>query len=139
MVLGQILDSYAFFSARNWRVVEPGKSAEFRGEMNISDYNEADTRAIDRLKSKNLQDTFRSLTFVAPMTLAGDTADSPEPYVEAVFQDGSKERQVWKDPPYYYWDRISKNRKIKIDYFINRAVQNPKYGRSQNPANQDRQ
>lgn len=135
VTLGQALGGYAFFASRAWRVTEPGKAAEFRGELNLADFSELDTRYLDRLKSKSLPDTFRSLTFVAPVTLSGETAECPEPYVEAVLQDGTKDRLVWKEPPGYYFDRIIRNRKIKIDYFVNRAAQNPRYAKGSSTAN----
>jgi hypothetical protein len=128
--LDHALNDYAFFTNRGWKVLTPGQEAEFRGELNLMDYSDKDTKMIERLKSRNLADTFRSITFVAPVTLSGPgVADSPDPYVEAVLQDGTRDRLVWKEPAGYYWDRIFKQRKIKIDYFISKAAQNPNYGK----------
>lgn len=130
VTVAQALDGYAFFSARSWKVLEPGKSAEFRGELNMNDYSVLDSKLFERLKSQTLSDTFRSMTLVIPFTLSADgVADSAEPVVEAVFLDGFKERMVWKDPPTYYLERVTKNRKIKIDYFLSRASLNPRYGK----------
>lgn len=128
--LGLALEGYAYFMAKTWKVTEPGKTAEFRGEINIDDYTQRDSKYFARLKSKDMRDIFRSLTFVATLTLTGNgQATSSDPYVEAVFLDGSKDKLLWKEPPNYYWDRIAANRKIKIDYFLGKAAQNPKYGR----------
>jgi len=127
--LGKVLDGYAFFSSRSWKLLEPGK-AEFRGEIDLSSISELDSHYVSRLRSKDLRDTFKSLAFVAVCSLRPDGAvDCPAPAVEAVFQDGVKDRLVWKDPPGYYWDRIIKNRKIKVDYFLSKAALNPKYGK----------
>jgi len=126
--LGQALDSYAFFSSRSWKVLGPDK-AEFRGEIDLSSITELDSRYVSRLLSKDLRETFKSLTFVAVVTLQGGTASCPDPAVEAVFQDNVKDRLVWKDPPTYYWDRIYRNRKITVDYFLSKASLNPKYGK----------
>lgn len=126
--LGQALDNYAFFSSRTWKVLGPDK-AEFRGEIDLSSITELDSRYVPRLLSKDLRETFKSITFVAVITLQGDTANCPDPAMEAVFQDGVKDRLVWKDPPTYYWDRIYRNRKITVDYFLSKASLNPKYGK----------
>jgi len=127
--LGQALDAYSFFSSRSWQALGPNK-AEFRGEIDLGSVTEADSRYVARLNSKNLQDTFKSITFVAQLNLHPDgTMDSPDPALEAVFLDGSKDRLALKEPPNYYWDRIFKNRKIKLDYFLNKAALNPKYGK----------
>ena len=134
--VGLILDGYAFFNSRTWKVTEPGKSAEFRGEFNLDDYSEQDSKFFARLKSKDLRETFRSMTFVAQLNLTGSgLAEGPDPYVEAIYQDGGKEKMIWKDPPTYYWDRIGANKKIKIDYFLSRAAQNPKYGKGMSQTN----
>lgn len=130
LTVGQVLDGYSFFSERSWKVLEPGKAAEFRGELNLNEYSELDSKLFERLKSRNLPDTFRSITLVLPLRLNPEgLADSPDPVVEGVLQDGSKERMVWKDPPTYYLERLTKNRKIRIDYLLNRAALNPKYGK----------
>ncbi|MFP5240091.1 MAG: hypothetical protein ACLGQW_09695 [Acidobacteriota bacterium] len=127
--LGQALDAYAFFSSRNWQVLGANK-AEFKADIDLSSVSPTDSRFIARLNSPNLQDTFKSITFVAQITLHADgTADCPDPALEAVFQDGSKDRLVLKEPPNYYFDRILKNRKIKLDYFLSKAALNPKYGK----------
>jgi len=129
VTLGQALDGYAFFTSRSWRVLEPNK-AEFRGEVDLGSINELDSRYVERLRSKDLRDTFKSLTFVATINLRhGGTADCPDPSIEAILLDGTKERMVWKDPPTYYWERIYQNRKIKFDYFLSKAAMNPKYGK----------
>ncbi len=131
VTVGQAVDNYAFFSGRTWKILEPGKTAEFRGELNMNDYSVLDSKVLERLKSQSLPDTFRSLTLVIPLHIGADgTADSHEPVVEGVFLDGFKERMVWKDPPTYYLERMTKNRKIKIDYFLSRAALNPKYAKS---------
>ena len=128
--LGLALEGYAYFVTKTWKVTEPGKTAEFRGEINLDDYTERDSKLFARLNSKEMRDIFRSLTFVATLTLSGNgQATSSEPYVEAVFQDGGKDKLIWKDPPNYYWDRIAANRKIKIDYFLGKAAQSSKYGK----------
>ncbi|GAB6036388.1 hypothetical protein JCM15519_09470 [Fundidesulfovibrio butyratiphilus] len=128
--LGLALEGYAYFISKTWKVTEPGKTAEFRGEINIDDYSSRDSKYFSRLKSKDMRDIFRSLTFVANLNLTGNgQATSSDPYVEAVYLDGAKDKLIWKDPPNYYWDRIAANRKIKIDYFLNKAAQNPKYGK----------
>jgi len=126
--LGQALDNYAFFTSRSWKVLGPDK-AEFRGEIDLSSITELDSRYVSRLLSKDLRDTFKSLTFVAVVTLQGGTATCPDPAVEAVFQDGGKDRLVWKDPPTYYWDKIYRNKKLTVDYFLSKAALNPKYGK----------
>ncbi|WP_243440069.1 hypothetical protein [Fundidesulfovibrio soli] len=127
--LGQALDAYAFFSSRSWQVQGANK-AEFKADLDLSSVSETDSRFIARLNSKNLQDTFKSITFVAQIVLHADgTADCPDPALEAVFQDGTKDRLVLKEPPNYYFDRIYKNRKIKLDYFLSKAALNPKYGK----------
>jgi len=127
--VGKVLGAYAFFASHSWKLLEPGK-AEFRGEIDLSSISELDSQYISRLRSKDLRDTFKSLAFVGVFTLRPDGAvDCPAPAVEAVFLDGVKDRLVWKDPPGYYWDRIAKNRKIKVDYFLSKAALNPKYGR----------
>ena len=129
VTLGQALDNYAFFTSRSWRVLESGK-AEFRGEVDLLSITELDSRYIERLRSKDLRETFKSLTFVATLNLrSGGFVDSPDPAIEAVFQDGSKDRLAWKDPSTYYWERIYQNRKIKFDYFLSKAAQNPKFGK----------
>lgn len=128
VTLGQALEAYAFFSSRSWRVLGPDK-AEFRGEIDLGSITELDSRYVDRLRSKDLNDTFKSITFVAVVSLQGGAASSPDPAVEAVFQDGFKDRLVWKDPPTYYWDRIYRNRKITLDYFLSKAALNSKYGK----------
>ncbi|GFK93081.1 hypothetical protein NNJEOMEG_00910 [Fundidesulfovibrio magnetotacticus] len=131
--LGKVLESYPFFSARSWKVLEPGK-AEFRGEIDLTSITELDSQYVSRLRSKDLRDTFKSLAFVAVCSLRPDGGvDCPAPAVEAVLQDGTKDRLVWKDPPGYYWDRIAKNRKIKVDYFLSKAALNPKYGKGMTP------
>jgi len=56
--------------------------------------------------------------------------------VDAVFEDGMKDRLIWKDPPNYYWDRIYRNRKIKFDYFLSKAALSPKYGKGMGPGGQ---
>jgi hypothetical protein len=129
VTLGQALDNYGFFTTRSWKVLEPGK-AEFRGEVDLLSITELDSRYVERLRSKDLRETFKSLTFVATLTLrSGGYVDSLDPAVEAVFQDGAKDRLVWKDPSTYYWERIYLNRKIKFDYFLSKAAMNPKYGK----------
>jgi hypothetical protein len=129
VTLGQALDNYGFFTSRSWRLLEPGK-AEFRGEVDLLSITELDSRYVERLRSKDLRETLKSLTFVATFTLrSGGYADCPDPAVEAVFQDGTKDRLVWKDPSTYYWERIYLNRKIKFDYFLSKAALNPKYGK----------
>lgn len=129
VTLGQALDNYAFFTSRSWRVLEPNK-AEFRGEVDLSSVTELDSRYVSRLNSKDLHDTFKSLTFVATINLKrGGSAECPDPSIEAVFQDGVRDRLVWKDPPTYYWERIYQNRKIKFDYFLSKAILNPKFGK----------
>ncbi|WP_243358715.1 hypothetical protein [Fundidesulfovibrio terrae] len=129
VTLGQALDNYAFFTSRSWRVLEPNK-AEFRGEVDLSSITELDSRYVSRLNSKDLHDTFKSLTFVATINLKrGSSAECPDPSIEAVFQDGVRDRLVWKDPPTYYWERIYQNRKIKFDYFLSKAILNPKFGK----------
>jgi len=128
VTLGQALDNYAFFSSRTWKVLGPDK-AEFRGDIDLSSINELDSRYVDRLRSKDLRETFKSLTFVAVVTLQGGSANCPDPAVEAVFQDGVKDRLVWKDPPTYYWDKIYRNKKLTVDYFLSKAALNPKYGK----------
>jgi len=128
VTLGQALDNYAFFSSRTWKVLGPDK-AEFRGDIDLSSINELDSRYVDRLRSKDLRETFKSLTFVAVLTLQGGSANCPDPAVEAVFQDGVKDRLVWKDPPTYYWDKIYRNKKLTVDYFLSKAALNPKYGK----------
>ena len=127
--LGKALDDYAFFSGRSWRVLEPGK-AEFRGEIDLASITPQDSRYVDRLLSKDLRDVFKSLTFVARVNLRRDgQLECPDPAVEAVYQDGARERLVWKDPPGYYFDRIFHNRKMKLDFFLSKAAQDPKYGK----------
>jgi len=126
--LGQALDNYAFFSSRSWKVLGPDK-VEFRGDIDLSSITELDSRYVDRLRTKDLRETFKSLTFVAVITLQGATASCPDPAVEAVFQDGVKDRLVWKDPPNYYWDKIYRNKKLTVDYFLSKAALNPKYGK----------
>ncbi|MFP5222402.1 MAG: hypothetical protein ACLGSA_08940 [Acidobacteriota bacterium] len=133
--LGQALDSYAFFSSRSWKVLGPDK-AEFRGDIDLSSITEQDSRYVNRLRSKDLHDTFKSLTFVAVVTLQGGTATCPDPSVEAVFQDGVKDRLVWKDPPTYYWDKIYRNKKLTVDYFLSKAALNPKYGKTESQSAQ---
>lgn len=134
--LGKALDAYAFFSSREWKVLGGGK-AEFRGEIDLSSITEQDSRYVSRLRSRELKDTFRSLAFVAVVTLRPDgTAECPDPSVEAVFEDGVKDRLVWKDPPNYYWERIYRNRKIKLDYFLSKAALNPKYGKGMSESGQ---
>ena len=129
VTLGQALDNYAFFTSRSWRVLEPNK-AEFRGEVDLGSITELDSRYVDRLNSKDLKATFKSLTFVATINIKkGGQAECPDPSIEAVFQDGVRDRLVWKDPPTYYWERIYGNRKIKFDYFLSKAVLNPKFGK----------
>lgn len=128
LTLGQALDNYAFFSSRSWKVLGPDK-AEFRGEIDLSSITELDSRYVDRLRSKDLREVFKSLTFVAVVTLQGGAANCPDPAVEAVFQDGVKDRLVWKDPPTYYWDKIYRNKKLTVDYFLSKAALNPKYGK----------
>ncbi|WP_243311365.1 hypothetical protein [Fundidesulfovibrio agrisoli] len=127
--LGQALDAYAFFTSRSWQVLSASK-AEFKADIDLSSVSQTDSRFIARLKSPNVQDTFKSITFVAQITLHPDgTADCPDPALEAVFLDGAKDRLVLKEPPNYYFDRILKNRKIKLDYFLSKAALNPKYGK----------
>lgn len=133
--LGQALDNYAFFTSRSWKVLGSDK-AEFRGEIDLSSVTELDSRYISRLLSKDLRDTFKSLTFVAVVSLQGGTASCPDPAVEAVFQDGGKDRLVWKDPPTYYWDKIYRNKKLTVDYFLSKAALNPKYGKGMNQSAQ---
>jgi len=129
VTLGQALESYGFFTSRSWKVLEPGK-AEFRGELDLLSITELDSRYVERLRSKDLRETFKSLTLVATLNLRpGGYVDCPDPAVEAVFQDGTKDRLVWKDPASYYWERIYLNRKIKFDYFLSKAAVNPKYGK----------
>lgn len=132
--LGQALDNYPFFSARSWKLLEPGK-AEFKGEIDLSSITELDSRYVERLKSKDLRESFKSLTFVAVLTLKpGGVVECPDPAVESVLLDGTKDRMVWKDPPTYYWERIFSNRKIKVDYFLSKAAINPKYGKGMGQA-----
>ncbi len=127
--LGQALDGYAFFTSKAWKVENPRK-AEFRGEIDLASVTAQDSRYVSRLLSPDLRDTFRSVTFVAPLAVTADgVLESSEPAVEVVFLDGTKDRLVWKEPPGYYWDRIFANRKIKLDYFLSKAAQNPKYGK----------
>lgn len=134
--VGKALENYAFFSSRSWRMLEPGK-AEFRGDLNLGSITQLDSHYVERLRSKDLNDTFKSITFVAHLTMrSGGTVECPDPAIEAVFQDGTKDRLVWKDPPGYYWDRIYQNRKIKVDYFLSKASLNPKYGKGMSPAAQ---
>lgn len=128
MTLGQALDNYAFFSSRSWKILGPDK-AEFRGEIDLSSITELDSRYVSRLRSKELRETFTSLTFVAVVSLQGGAANCPDPAVEAVFQDGVKDRLVWKDPPTYYWDKIYRNKKLTVDYFLSKAALSPKYGK----------
>lgn len=128
LTLGQALDAYSFFSSRSWRVIDASK-AEFRGEIDPGSITESDSRHVERLRSKNVGDTLASITFVAMVTLQGAAATAPDPAVEVVFQDGTKDRLVWKNPPGYYWDRIYRNKKISLDYFLSKAARNPKYGR----------
>lgn len=135
VTLGQALDSYAFFSSRTWKVLGPDK-AEFRGEIDLSSITELDSRYVSRLRSKDLREVFKSLTFVAVVTLQGGSANCPDPAVEAVFQDGVKDRLVWKDPPTYYWDKIYRNKKLTVDYFLSKAALNPKYGKGMSQAAQ---
>jgi hypothetical protein len=129
VTLGQALDNYGFFTSRSWKLLETGK-AEFRGEVDLLSITELDSRYVERLRSKDLRETFKSITFVATLNLrSGGYADCPDPAVEAVFQDGTKDRLIWKDPSTYYWERIYLNRKIKFDYFLSKAALNPKYGK----------
>jgi hypothetical protein len=132
--LGQVLEHYPFFAARSWKLLEPGK-AEFRGEIDLLSITELDSRYVERLKSKDLRDTFKTLTFVAILTLKpGGVVECPDPAVESVLQDGTRDRMIWKDPPTYYWERIFGNRKLKVDYFLSKAAINPKYGKGMGQA-----
>ncbi|MFZ5426510.1 MAG: hypothetical protein ACOZEN_06025 [Thermodesulfobacteriota bacterium] len=132
--VGRALDNYAFFSKREWRMLEPGR-AEFRGTIDLSSITEQDSRYVARLRSRNLGDTFKSIEFAAVLTLRGaGIVESGEPAMEAVFADGTRDRLVWKDPPNYYWDRIYRNRKIKLDYFLSKASLSPKYGKGMGPS-----
>jgi hypothetical protein len=134
MPLGKAMGDYAFFSERSWRVLEPGK-AEFRGELDLSGITDRDSHFIDRLRSKDLHEVFKSLTFVAHLSLRpGGVVECSDPAVEAVYQDGTKDRLVWKEPATYYWDRIFHNRQIKIDYFLSKAAQSPDYGKGTSPS-----
>ena len=126
--LGKAVDAYAFFSSREWKDLGGGK-AEFRGEIDLASITDQDSRYVSRLRS--VKETFRSIAFVAVLAMRQDgTVECPEPAVEAVFEDGTKDRLVWKDPPNYYWERIYRNRKIKLDYFLSKAALNPKYGKA---------
>lgn len=133
VTLGQALDNYAFFSSRSWRVIDANK-AEFKGEVDLGSITESDSRYVERLRSKDVRDTLKSLTFVAMVSLRpGGMAECQDPYVEGVFQDGTKDRMFWRDPPTYFWERIYRNRKIKFDYFLSKAAQNPRYAKGMTP------
>jgi len=134
--LGAVLDNYAFFASRAWRLLDPSQ-AEFRGEMLLSAYKPGDSRFMRHLSTQDLNAIFKSVTLVADISLSPDGgAECKNAAFQALFQDGSQTQAPPDEGIPTLLGRISRNRKLKLDPILIQAAANPHYNTAPSPTGQ---
>jgi hypothetical protein len=126
--LSAALDKYAFFASHAWRLLDPNQ-AEFRGEIALSAYKPSDSRFMRHLNTQDLTAIFKSVAFVTDISLSPDgSAECKNTAFQALFQDGSQTQAAPSENTSSLFDRISRNRKLKLDPILLQAAANPHYG-----------
>jgi len=133
--LAQAMNDYPFFTARSWRLVD-ADNAEFRGELDPASWTVGDKHLMRKLRAKDPRDIFKSITFVAKISLSPEgKAECKNVALEAELQDGSK----IQGPPKlasFFFDRIFHHHALKIDSVLAQAAENPNYGTTAAPTAQ---